>query len=788
MLWNYIKIAWRNLGRRKLFAAVNIAGLAVGLTCVAFLYLCVQQMVSRDRFHDHLSRLFLVQTGNDSQQNVFPLLDVMLRDFPQVQNGTRILTWDAPWIAYKNKETSETVTYVDTGFLHVFTYPLKYGNAATALKDKSSIVLSAEVANKLFGDENPLGKEISFADKRRFIVSGVMKPIPPNASIRPAVLLWNKHLLDNPEFAPMADWYNTFTDVYVLLRSDRDKAVVETQLKKVVATRFAESERSRVLTLLPYDQVAKKYSQLNFGFYVYGLACIAVLILLLVTINLINLNMAVSLTRVQEVGVRKAMGSGRRAILFQFFTEVGLTVGIALFLAWGAACALLPVMNDQISGLQLSIPMLFSLPFIAMWILVGMLLTVIAGGYPAWYISALKLVNVIKGKLQGSPQKAYSRQVLIVAQFVIAVLFIAGSLVMQRQLRYMKHGDVGFNKEQVLTVNLDLDFRDTAQARSGINHLIQQLQQHTAVTGVSTCQRVPGLFWENYNNFLPENEANKEVGMRQTYVDDGFVPTFGIRLLEGRNFSTAMASDDKTVLINKTAMKALGWTSIAGKALRPKGGPEAYRVIGVTDDYHYRSLEGSIQPLIHFYGGKTAMKDGFSYLNVSVNPQHAAAIINLLRSAFSNIPSRREFTYAFASEVFDKQYKRTEGILTLINIFTMVSILIACAGIFALVALAAQQRTREIGIRKVLGASIASIVSLLSKDILKLVSIAILLGGPLAWWVLNRWLQDFAYRITIPWWLLAAAGLTAVLIALLTVGLQSVKAALMNPAKALRTE
>jgi putative ABC transport system permease protein len=788
MLWNYIKIAWRNLGRRKLFAAVNIAGLAAGLTCVAFLYLCVQQMVSRDKFHDHLPRLFLVQTGEASQQNVFPLLDVMLRDIPQVQNGTRILNWDAPWIAYENKEISEMVSYVDTGFLHVFTYPLKYGSTATALKDKSSIVLSAEVADKLFGNENPLGKEVSFADKRRFIVSGVMKPIPPNASIRPAVLLWNKHLTDNPGFASMADWYNTFTDVYVLLRSDRDKAVVETQLKAVVATRFAESERNRVLTLLPYGQVAKKYGQLNFGFYVYGLACIAVLILLLVTINLVNLNMAVSFTRVQEVGVRKAMGSGRRAILFQFFTEVGLTVGISLLLAWIAACLLLPVMNEEISGLQLTIPMLFSLPFVTMWIFVGLALTVIAGGYPAWYISALKLVNIVKGRLQGSPQKAFSRQVLIVVQFIIAVLFITGSLVMQRQLRFMKHEDVGFNKEQVLTVNLDLDFRDTAQARSGINHLIQQLQQHTGVAGISTCQRVPGQFWENYNTFLPENETNKEVAMRQTYVDDGFVPTFGIRLLEGRNFSQEIASDDKTVLINRTAMKELGWTSIAGKALRPKGGSESYRVIGVTDDYHYRSLEGSVQPLIHFYGGKTAMKDGFSYLNINIKPQQAFAVIKLLKSAFSSIPSRREFTYAFANEVFDKQYKRTEGILTVIGVFTMISILIACAGIFALVALAAQQRTREIGIRKVLGASIGSIVTLLSKDIIRLVSIAILLGGPLAWGLMNRWLQDFAYRTTIPWWLLAGAGLTAVLIALLTVSLQSVKAALMNPTKALRTE
>lgn len=787
MFWNYVKIAWRNLGRRKLFTGVNILGLTAGLTCVAFLYLCVQQMVSRDKFHNDLSRLYLVQGASGASQSVFPMLDLMLKDFPQVENGTRISNWDAPWIIYKDQEINEAVTYVDTGFFNVFTFPLKYGNAATALRDKSGIVLSSEVAKKLFGKENPLGKTLSFSDKRRFIVTGVLQPIPLNASLRPTVLLSNKHLTDNPQFREIADWYNMFTITYVKLRPGTDKADVEKLCKPVVAERFADGARDRVVSLLPYAAYAKVYGPLNFEFYVYGLTCIAVFILMLVTINLVNLNMAVSFTRVQEVGVRKVLGSGRRAILFQFFTEVGITVAIAMLLAWSAAFMLLPVMNEQLRGLQLASSMLFSLPFIAMWLSAGIALTLIAGGYPAWYIGALELANAVKGKLHGSPQKAFSRQALIVAQFIIAVVFIAGSLIMRQQLRYMKHGEVGFNKEQVLTVDLGLDFKDTAQARSGINHLIAQLKQHTAVYSVSTSQSIPGKFYENYNTYLPADEQ-KEVGMRQTNIDDGFIPAFDIRILQGRNFSPDLTSDEKTVMINQTAMKALGWTSIEGKALLPKGGKEAYPVIGVTADYHYRSLDGAIEPLIHFYSGKTGLKDGANYLNIYVKPQRAATVIALLKKTFSGIPSHRQFNYAFADEVFDEQYKRIEGILALINIFTIVSVLIACAGIFALVALAAQQRTREIGIRKVLGASITSIVTLLSQDIMKLVGIAIILGGPLAWWMMNRWLQDFAYRITIPWWLLAGAGLAAIVIALLTVGLQSIKSALMNPIKSIRTE
>jgi putative ABC transport system permease protein len=249
-----------------------------------------------------------------------------------------------------------------------------------------------------------------------------------------------------------------------------------------------------------------------------------------------------------------------------------------------------------------------------------------------------------------------------------------------------------------------------------------------------------------------------------------------------------MALDREAVLINEAAMKSLGWTSIEGKTIHAKGGDSPLRVIGVTDDYHYRSLEGSVEPLIHFYVGKTAMQQGNNYLSINVKPGRAAAVIAMLKKAFSKMPSYREFNYNFADAVFDKQYKTIEGILTLINFFTIVSVLIACAGIFALVALAAQQRTREIGIRKVLGASIVSLVSLLSKDFMKLVGIAILIAAPLAWWAMQRWLQGFAYRISISWWLLLGAGMVAMLIALLTVSVQAIKSALLNPVKALKTE
>ncbi len=787
MFRNYLKMAWRNLWRRKLFTTVNILGMTMGLICVAFLTLCVQQMLIRDKFHQHLDRLYLVQTG-DNQKTVYPLLKEMLATFPQVENGTRILTWDAPWLTYQDKEVSEAITYADAGFFQVFTYPLKYGNKDNALKDKFSIVLSSEVARKLFGNENPVGKTLELSDKRRLTVSGVMAPIPPNASLRPAVLVSTESLDSQKGFEDMGDWYNTFTETYVLLRPGASPAAVEKQLKRVVATRYAAGAKDRSHSLMGYGQYADKYGELNTGFYVYGLSCIALFILIVVAINLVNLNMAVSLTRIQEVGVRKVMGAGRKGVLIQFFTEAGVTVGIGCLLAWGLAFVLMPVLNERLSGIQLTSSMLYSPSFIGGWLAGIILLTVIAGGYPALYLSAVKLVNAMKGKLQSAPRKVFSQRALIIAQFVIAVVFITGSLVMRQQLRFMEEGDVKFNKAQVLSVRLDLDYKDTAQARSSINLLMDRVRQYPQVNGISTSQCVPGNFYENYNTFVPGDDPHKDLSIRQAYIDNGFLTVFGVRFLQGRNFSPELITDEKAVIINQTAMRSLGWTSIVGKTLRPKGGKEDFPVIGLTEDYHYRSLAGSVEPLIHFYGGKTAMHDWYNYLSIHIKPKDAAPVIAMLRKGFENIPSHRGFTYSFADEIFNEQYKRIESLIALINYFTLISVVIACAGIFALVSLAAQQRTREIGIRKVLGAGIVSIVALLSKDFIKLVGIAVVIAAPLAWWLMNRWLQDFAYSITISWWLLAGAGMVTALIALFTVGTQSLKAALMNPVEAIKTE
>lgn len=794
MLKNYFKVAWRNLWKHKLFTSVNVLGLSVGLICVILLLLAVQQIVSRDSLQQKMDRLYLLETGDKnggtSDKNTFPVLDVLLQQYPEVESGTRINTWDARWLIYKDKEVNEGITYVDAGFFDVFTFPLKYGNTAHALDNKQSIVLSEEAATNLFGNSDPTGKIVSFDDKRQFTIAAVMKSIPANSSIRPTVLLSNRHLTDDPEFKNIADWYNTFTSMYVLLKPGVSPAKLEKKMPQLVAQHFAKAAQDRYLYLLPFKAYPQKYGGFNFELYRYALSCIALFILLLVMINLINLNMAAAFTRAREVGVRKVLGSGKGQVLLQFFIETGLVVFAAIVLGIVGAWLLMPVFNELFSSLALSETMLYNGYFLIVLVCTGGLLTLIAGGYPAIYLSSIQLANSIKGKLNAAPKKLHARQSLIVVQFVITVIFIAGSLIIKRQVHFMKDADVHFNKDNVLIANLGLDYKDLPSAKGQINYILSQLKSNTAVKAISVGRNVPGKYDENYNAYLPGDapaDANT-VGLRQLSIDNGYLDVYQLKLLEGRNFSATMTTDESAVVINKAAMKALGWASIEGKSLRAKGGDKAMPVIGVVDDYHYQSLAGKVEPLIHFYAGKTEMRSEEGFLSISIKPKDAAPIIAMLEKEFKGIPSRKAFSYNFADEVFDRQYQQIEGILSLISWFAIISVLIACAGIFALISLVARQRTKEIGIRKVLGASVSGIVLLLSRDFIKLVVVAVFIGSPIAWWAMHKWLQGFAYQMELSMWIFLLTGGLAILIALLTVSVQSIKAAVMNPVKSLRTE
>jgi putative ABC transport system permease protein len=795
MFKNYFKVARRNLWKHKLFTSVNVLGLSVGLICVILLLLAVQQMVSRDDLQQKADRVYLMETGNEKEgngdRNVFPLLDLLLQQYPEVENGTRINTWDSRWLIHKDKEVNQEITYVDPGFLEVFTFPIKYGTPVNALANKQSIVLSEEVAASLFGPVDPTGKTISFDDDRQYTVTAVMKSIPSNSSLRPTVLLSNQYLKDDVNFKNIANWYNSFTKVYVLLKPGASAAGLVRKMPQLVTQHFSKEAQDRYLYLLPFKEDAQKYGGFNFELYTYILSCIALFILLLVMINLINLNMANAFTRTREVGVRKILGSGKGQLLLQFIIETGLVVLIAVILGILGAWYLMPVFNQLFTGLTLTGAMLFNPYILTILFSVGAVLTFIAGGYPAIYLSSIQLANSIKGKLKAAPQKIHARQSLIIIQFIITVIFIAGSLIIKEQVHFMKDADVHFNKDNVLIANLSLDYKDAASAKGHIDYMLSQLSSNEKIKAVSITNNVPGGYDENYNAFLPAEQVGdaNPVGIRQVSIDDGYANVFQLKLLEGRVFLASMKTDEDAVIINHAAMKALGWSSIEGKSLRGKGSDaKPMPVIGMVADYHYQSLAGKVEPLVHFYTGKTRMRNDFGFLSINIKPKDAAPVIAMLEKEFKNIPSRKALTYTFADELFNQQYKQLEGILSLINWFTIISVGIACAGIFALISVVARQRTKEIGIRKVLGASVGGIVWLLSLDFVKLVIVAVFIGSPIAWWAMHKWLQGFAYQVNLSIWIFILTGSAAVLIALLTVSIQSIKAALTNPVKSLRAE
>ncbi|HVX49473.1 MAG TPA: FtsX-like permease family protein, partial [Chitinophagaceae bacterium] len=413
--------------------------------------------------------------------------------------------------------------------------------------------------------------------------------------------------------------------------------------------------------------------------------------------------------------------------------------------------------------------------------------TIIAASVPAIKLATVKITDAVKGKIVSGNYKSSSvRSVFIVIQFTLAITLIAVTIILNRQISFMKSSALGFNKDNIAVINLDLAFKDPKIANARFASLVEELKNNPHVKAVSVNGEIPTAYWDNYNTFY-DPATGKEVQMRQAPADAGYLTTYQIPVIQGKNFDDRLtSSQEHGVLLNRTAINALGWKDAVGKTLRAKGDNTNYTVIGVTEDFNYRDLQGSIEPLIHWYGGKPSINK--SYLSISIQPGYVQAIVQHLAQEFKSMPARREFSYEMMSDKVDKQYALFDGLLKISNYVALLTVLIASMGMFGLIALFARQRVKEIGIRKVLGASVAGIVRLLSKEFLMLVGISILVASPAAWYIMNKWLMDFAYRIDVKWWMFAAAGIIAVLIALATISYQAVKAAMANPVKSLRTE
>ncbi|GAB3895795.1 ABC transporter permease [Spirosoma agri] len=807
MLQNYIKIAWRNLVRNRAFSAINIAGLAIGLATCLLISLFILDELSYDRFNEKADRIVRVifrgssAGGKMNEAHVMPPTAQALKaDYPEVEEATRIRMGGAPFITYGDKTFRDgSIAYVDSNFFQVFTLPLLQGDAKTALIRPNTVVITQALARNYFGTENPIGKVLTIKSwNASYQVTGVIDRVPVNSHFHFDLFVSMASFQD----AKSPSWVTSEFFTYLVLPKGYDYKKLEAKLPQVVEkyigpqlqqsmgmslAQFRRKGNDIGLYLQPLTDI---HLRSTFAYdlsapgniqYVYIFGAIALFMLLIACINFMNLSTAGASKRAKEVGIRKVLGSMRQSLTNQFLIESLLLTVIALLLAVGLVYLTLPAFNE-LAGKTLTLNFLTTGWLLPALLFFGLLVGILAGSYPAFFLSSFKPVSVLKGSsFKGNSKSIGVRSGLVVFQFFISITLMVGTTVVYRQLNYIQHKKLGYSKEQVLVLpETWLLGKNEALFRNLI-------MQNPNVVNVSTSGYLPAGPSNNNNFFVyPETNTTQLVKTLRYDVDYNYIPTLGIKLAAGRNFSQSYGTDSTGVILNETAAKTLGWGDKAlGRTLTNstnEGKKVTYRVIGVVKDFHFKSLHEAISPLVMVLGHDAGT------VIVKIKTKDITGLLASLKTQWNQLTTDAPFTYAFLDDRFAETYRAEQKIGQILGLFAGLTIFVACLGLFGLATFTAEQRTKEIGVRKVLGASVASIVSLLSIDFLKLVAIALIIATPVSWYVMDRWLQEFAYRIAMSWWMFGLAGLLAVAIALLTVSSQSIKAALLNPVQSLKSD
>lgn len=809
MFRNYIKTAFRSLYKNKGFTAINILGLALGLATCLLIILYVVDELSYDRYNNNHARIFRVnedlKLGDNRVQYAIampPLAKSLMAEYPYVEQATRIKNAWGQHIKKGNSNIVENrVAYADPNIFKVFTLPILQGNIATALAEPNSVVLTESTAKKYFNSIDVVGKTMLFNDKDNLKVTGVIKDIPKNSHFNFDLLLSMSSYPDSRSNAWLRSDYNT----YVLLKSPEDAKRLQAgfaaflkkfsgdQMQAELKMDYAAFEKSGSffrLDLTPLTDIhltSNRTGELAFNStmrYVYIFSAIAIFILLIACVNFMNLSTARSSNRAREVGVRKVLGSPRGSLIAQFLSESILVTFFATVIAVVAAILLLPAFNE-LAAKEIAIntnTWLWLGPVaIGIVIIIGSL----AGSYPAFFLSSFQPIQVLKGKLSAGFKGGGLRNFLVVFQFGVSVFLIIGTLVIYNQLNFIQTTNLGYNRNQVLVL------QNAGELNNQLKAFKQELAGLPGVQSTSITGFLPTAGYRSTSIYFKDATLNQKESMfpQSWDVDADWIPTLDMKMAAGRNFVKDNLSDSSAVVINEAAAKFLGIKSIDNKVLyRHQGGEQVmanmkqYRIIGIVKDFHYSSLHDKIEPLVLTLGYNTGA------LSVKVNASNLPALLSQIKSKWASFAPSVQMNYTFMDQDFDNSYRAEQRVGSIFIIFTTLAIIIACLGLFGLAAYAAEQRTKEIGIRKVLGADVAAIVGMLSKDFVKLVFIAIVVFSPIAWYVMRLWLQDFAYRISLQWWIFAAAGLAALLIAVVTVSFQSIKAAVANPVNSLKNE
>jgi putative ABC transport system permease protein len=788
MFRNYLKTAWRNFRKNRILSLINLGGLSAGIAAVLLIGMYIFGQTSYDNFQENRSSLYRVgfrfwQSGKllgEGPTFTPPFAPDVQNEFPEIRSFTRISSERVAYITYKDKTSKvENIHHADSSFFQLFSYKLLQGNPLTVLREPYSIVLTNKTAEKLFGkDENAMGKVVRLDNQTNYLVTGIAQEAPSNSHLSYNALLSFATLYKEP--GNFMDWNGGEQYIAYLQLKDGAKAALLEKKLPAFMWKHINSDYSKVgiridASLQPLRDIHLYYSDNSdtqrTNIYVFSI--VALLILIISCVNYINLTTAQAIARFKEIGVRKVLGAGRRQLIKQFLIETMMLTIIA-FLISILLVALLTPLYQQMIDKSLSSLSITTLPALLLLFVIIMIVGIIAGSYVAFYLSSFKVTRIFKSLLPKTAQSLF-RKGLIVAQFAITIGLMACTLMVSLQLRYSKNSNPGFDRDHILVLPLVGENTQEAYAL-----LQQKLSQLRAVQQVSALSEIPYDGISN-NGFIPEGDT-KAMVIHQLDADEYLLKTFNLKLLAGDYFSKDRPTINDGYVINETLAKTLGWPDPLGKTINRNG---VHKVVGVVKDFHFASLHDKIEPLIIT---NKPWGNHYSYLAIKYQTSNTSAFIDAIKKTWKNNLGDAPFDYWFLDDAFNTIYKSEERFQQIFIYFSVLSIILSLAGVFGLVALAIKQRTKEFGIRKVLGAGITDIIKLTSKDFVWLILVATVMATPLAWYYMNKWLQNFAYRIEINGWVFAICGLALFIITISIISFQAIKAAIANPVKSLKTE
>jgi putative ABC transport system permease protein len=805
MIYNYLKIAIRNLLKYRFISFINLFGLTVGLACCLLILTYIIHELSYDKYNSKANNIYRVtrlfknaETGdvNLHLSTVAPPFGPLLQnDFKEIKQVTRFLKIGNGQIDYEEKKFTERELYfADEHLFDVFNVKLLKGNAAHALNEPYTVILSEEMAKKYFGQEDPVNKIIKFDNQFNLKVTGVYEAFPANAHLHPAIMLSFNTLNDSAVYGAerlRTNWGNNSFFTYLLMPDDFDPKKLEAQFPAFLDRHIRGEGIPSKWTALGLQKLTDIHLHSHTDYEaeengdirrVYIFSAIALFILLIACINYMNLSTARSALRAREIGIRKVVGAQRKEIILQFLSESVLISWVALLLAVLLTALMLPWLN-KLSDLSLSLNMLLQWQLIVPLLLIPFVVGIVSGLYPALFMSSFRPVKVLKGLFKAGGANISFRQVLVVLQFSVSIVLIISTAVVFQQLRYMQKKSLGFDRERIITMSYNDGLNDKYEA------FRNELMAGGAIKEVTRSSRIPtGRLLDAQGTEIDRSDSMTPASVDIKFVaaDETFIATYGVKIVAGRALSKDYGTDTSAFLVNETAVKALGFKNnndIIGKQI--KYGGRKGQLVGVINDFHFESMHQKIIPLILVVPQSPR---AYGRISIKMAGNNVPAALAHIEHTWKHFLPEVPYEYTFLDENFDQLYRSEHKQSSIFTTFACIAIFIACLGLFGLSAFAISQRVKEIGVRKVLGAGTATIVTLLSKDFLKLVLIAAIIAFPLAWYAMHNWLQDFAYRITIPWWIFLLAGTVAAAVALFTISFLAIKAALANPVKSLRSE